>query len=216
MNHPFVLLIGAILSIGLSWNTLIVNPQKHFGQLTTQDEIPKVLNGQQKQGRQVYAESGCVKCHTQQVRYFEQDSKYGPRFTVANDFAGQDKPLLGSHRIGPDLSNLGNNGKYTGGDGRMNLYKTLFHAKESQVMEGSSLASLMPRHYFLFDKVELSSLAPDNEYSELARELGETAGLEEGHGYIPSYRAEVLADYLMSLKLDQSLFVAPIQESSEE
>lgn len=216
MNHPFVLLIGAILSIGISWNTLIVGPQKYFGQLGSDDGLPQVLNGMQKQGRQVFVSSGCVKCHTQQVRFFENDAKYAPRFSTANDFVGQEMPLLGTHRIGPDLSNLGNNARYTGDDGLENLYRTLFHAKESPVLAESKLAGLMPRHTFLFDKVKLDELSPDTEFASLAADLGKQAGLEDGYGYVPTYKAEALSRYLLGLKLDQSLFVSPIPDPEEE
>lgn len=214
MNHPFILLIGAILSIGISWNALIIGPQKHFGKLTAQDGYPPALNGEQKQGRAVYVSAGCAKCHTQQVRFFSEDAEYGARFSAANDYLGQDKPLLGTVRIGPDLSNLGNNGNYAGDEGKLNLFKTLFHAKNSPSLKESALAGLMPRHTFLFDQVDVSSPSVvSGPYASLAADLGKSARLPDGQGYVPSAQAEVLAKYLLSLKLDQSIFVSPIADS---
>ncbi len=218
MNHPFIILIGAVLSIGISWNTLIVGPQKFFGQLPDDEAVTSVLNGQQKQGRHVYASAGCVKCHTQQVRFYEQDAQYAPRFTTANDFVGHDKPVLGQVRFGPDLSNVGNKDLYAGSEGALNLYSVLFHAKTSKPLEGSKLASLMPRYTYLFDSVALADLDPASPMAQLAEDLGKRAGAGEGIGYLPNYQGEALVKYLQSLKQDQSLFVSPIAvvEDAEE
>lgn len=214
MNHPFIILIGAVLSIGISWNALIVGPQKFFGQLSDKEGV-SVLNGQQKQGRQVYASAGCVKCHTQQVRFFEEDAGYAPRFTTANDFLGHDKPVLGQVRFGPDLSNIGSRDLYSGPEGAINLYSVLFHAKTAKPLEGSKKASLMPKYTYLFDEVDLADLDSSAPMTQLAEELGKRSGAQEGMGYLPNYQGEVLVKYLQGLKLDQSIFVSPIAAVEE-
>lgn len=216
MNHPFAILIGAILGIGFSWNALVVGPQKHFGQLSSADGGAAALNGQEKQGREFYLASGCVKCHTQQVRFYQNDEAYGPRFSTANDFIGHDTPALGQVRFGPDLSNIGNHPNYSGDNGESNFYKTLFHAKQSPVLAGSKKAGLMPRYTYLFDQVQLASLDASNPHAELAAELGKMAGSNEGIGFLPNYKGQAIVKYLKGLKLDQSIFVSPIPAPAEE
>ena len=70
-------------------------------------------------GRQVYISFGCSYCHTQQVRsdtrlpadaagrfpVLAQDARYG-RASRPEDYVSDDPPLLGSERVGPDLSNV--------------------------------------------------------------------------------------------------------------
>ena len=70
-------------------------------------------------GREVYVSFGCSYCHTHQVRSdsrrpadaaghypaLDQDARYG-RASRAEDYAADDPPLLGSERVGPDLSNV--------------------------------------------------------------------------------------------------------------
>lgn len=215
MNHPFILLVAAVLSIGISWNALIVGPQKHFGKLSTKDGGASELNGQQKQGRLVYAESGCVKCHTQQVRFFEKDAQYGPRFSTANDFLGHDKPVLGSVRIGPDLSNLGNT-KYGLEGGDHELFKVLFHAKNAPALEDAAKAALMPQYRYLFDQVKISDLDSDHPYLALAEDLGKMAKADDNIGFVPNSKGIVLVEYLLGLKLDQSIYVSPIPTPEKE
>jgi cytochrome c oxidase cbb3-type subunit 2 len=57
-------------------------------------------------GRQLYLEDGCGFCHTQFVRGLDMDRPYG-RESVAADYAGEQPPLLGTQRTGPDLANVG-------------------------------------------------------------------------------------------------------------
>ena len=70
-------------------------------------------------GRAVYVSFGCSYCHTQQVRsdsrlptdlfgrypVLDQDTRYG-RASRPEDYSADDPPLLGTERVGPDLSNV--------------------------------------------------------------------------------------------------------------
>lgn len=58
-------------------------------------------------GRAVYVSEGCEYCHTQNVRPLAQDAVFG-RASVAGDYAYDTPELLGDHRNGPDLANIGN------------------------------------------------------------------------------------------------------------
>jgi cytochrome c oxidase cbb3-type subunit 2 len=59
-----------------------------------------------ERGRQVYMREGCGFCHTQMVRDLPMDRPYG-RPSRASDYAGEDPPMLGTQRTGPDLANVG-------------------------------------------------------------------------------------------------------------
>jgi len=65
----------------------------------------RALTPEEARGRQVYLVEGCGYCHTQFLRELPMDQPYG-RATVAEDYVGQDPPLAGTQRTGPDLSNV--------------------------------------------------------------------------------------------------------------
>lgn len=70
----------------------------------------------QLRGRAVYVREGCWYCHTQQIRTLEADTqRYGWRGVAApislpGEYSADEPHLLGTRRIGPDLSRVG--GKY--------------------------------------------------------------------------------------------------------
>jgi cbb3-type cytochrome oxidase cytochrome c subunit len=64
-------------------------------------------------GMNVYRSEGCWYCHTQQVRSTPIDAPYGDP-TSARAYAGMSPPMMGTERIGPDLSHVGS--RYTGVD----------------------------------------------------------------------------------------------------
>lgn len=67
-------------------------------------------------GKAVYIANGCVACHTQQVRNVDMDKTWGPRPSIAADYADMHRTdfwrntatLMGTERTGPDLTNIGN------------------------------------------------------------------------------------------------------------
>jgi cytochrome c oxidase cbb3-type subunit 2 len=60
---------------------------------------------EEARGRGVYLVEGCGYCHTQFVRDLPMDQPYG-RASVAEDYVGQNPPVPGTQRTGPDLSNV--------------------------------------------------------------------------------------------------------------
>lgn len=75
----------------------------------------KVLTKEEKAGKMVFIENGCVACHTQQVRNVEMDNVFGKRPSIPADFAINTRTdfwrntanLMGTERTGPDLTNIG-------------------------------------------------------------------------------------------------------------
>jgi len=66
------------------------------------------LTASEQRGREIFAREGCGYCHTQQIRYTDGDvARFGAPTLAWED--SQDTPhLLGTRRIGPDLSRAAN------------------------------------------------------------------------------------------------------------
>jgi cytochrome c oxidase cbb3-type subunit 2 len=109
------------------------------------------------------------------------------RRTVAQDYLRDQPALVGTIRIGPDLSNIGARQP----DARWH-YVHLYNPRK--VVPGS----MMPPYRFLFEKRKLTGAAPQN------------AIVEDGFHIVPNEDADALVAYLMSLQSQVSLFEAPL------
>ncbi len=75
----------------------------------------KILTKEERSGKMVFLENGCVACHTQQVRNVDMDNVFGSRPSIPADFAMNTRTdiwrntanLMGTERTGPDLTNIG-------------------------------------------------------------------------------------------------------------
>ena len=82
----------------------------------------RIPNELVERGRELYLSYGCITCHTQQIRGDERlasevtgeipvlpaDRRFGlDQPTRASEYAGEDPPLFGSQRTGPDLTAVG-------------------------------------------------------------------------------------------------------------
>jgi cytochrome c oxidase cbb3-type subunit 2 len=75
----------------------------------------KPLTADEAAGKAIYVAEGCVGCHSQQVRNVDMDKVWGSRPGVAADYAASSRTdfwrnsanLMGTGRIGPDLTNIG-------------------------------------------------------------------------------------------------------------
>jgi cytochrome c oxidase cbb3-type subunit 2 len=123
---------------------------------------------------------------------------WGRRRTVAEDFLFDDPVMPGSQRIGPDLANVGAR--------RPDAYWHLRHLYAPRLFEQ---ASTMPPYRFLFEKRQIG-LAPSPEALVLPAELAPPPGYE----ILPKPEARALAAYLLSLRADAPLFVAPLTVAS--
>ncbi len=119
---------------------------------------------------------------------------WGKRRTVAEDFLFDYPVMLGSQRVGPDLADVG--ARRPDADWHLlHLYAPRFHVK----------GSTMPPYRFLFEKRRIErARSPDA--LALPRELAP----EPGYEIVPSPKAKALVAYLMSLRIDAPLFVAPL------
>ena len=119
MQTPISLFTGIFGAFALSCGVMVLIPHSQLASLQPQIQWDEGQNApsdvypvkRHMAGRDVYMSEGCFYCHSQQVR----DPQYGPdmergwgsRRTVARDYVQEDIPLLGSMRLGPDLSNFG-------------------------------------------------------------------------------------------------------------
>jgi len=65
------------------------------------------LDAAEARGRRIYAREGCAYCHTQQVRFLEQDIRRHGAPTLAWEVQFDSPHLWGTRRIGPDLAREG-------------------------------------------------------------------------------------------------------------
>jgi cbb3-type cytochrome oxidase cytochrome c subunit len=122
------------------------------------------------------------------------DRGWGKRRTVAEDFLFDSPVMPGSQRVGPDLADVGTR--------LPDLNWHLLHLYAPQVqVQGSS----MPPYRFLFQKRKING-APSSEALALPAALAPASGYE----VVPSPAAKALAAYLVSLRIDAPLFVAPV------
>jgi cytochrome c oxidase cbb3-type subunit II len=94
VNHRLIFALGVLATVMASAFGLVVMPNWQFRGLSTVEDDrgikhPTAPFGQAFQGRQVYADLGCIYCHSQQVRAadFGADIQrgWGTRRRVARD-----------------------------------------------------------------------------------------------------------------------------------
>ncbi|MCG8432899.1 MAG: cbb3-type cytochrome c oxidase subunit II [Gammaproteobacteria bacterium] len=106
MNSDHRILV-AVAAFGFLFLSLIIAVLPAFeAQKTAPHADAAPFTELEARGRELYVKEGCATCHTQFVRDLPMDEPYG-RGSVAEDYAREDPPLLGTQRTGPDLANVG-------------------------------------------------------------------------------------------------------------
>lgn len=114
-NHRYLFTTAAALFIVLTLAVAImpaIYNQEHNQPLPGAE----MMSEEAILGKALYIENGCVACHTQQVRNVDMDRQWGSRPSLAADYAAITRPdiwrntatLMGTARIGPDLTDVGN------------------------------------------------------------------------------------------------------------
>jgi cytochrome c oxidase cbb3-type subunit 2 len=140
------------------------------------------LSALEQQGRAVYVSEGCAYCHTQQVRPLPSDRPFG-RPSAPGDFAYQTPELLGAHRTGPDLTNIGAR--------QVSATWQYIHLFDPRIVVPRSV---MPSYPWLFKVREGGSTSPAD-----AVPLPLGVG-PQGRTVVPSADAVALVAYLLALK----------------
>lgn len=118
---------------------------------------------------------------------------WGLRASVARDYLYEDTLMLGSQRIGPDLSNVGTR-----------LPEKDWHLQHLYHPRTKVKDSTMPAYQFLF-KVRPVGETPSPNALQLEGEFAPPAGQE----VVPTAEALALVAYLQSLKVTAALYEAP-------
>lgn len=202
MKNLPLLFCGIFFCLAFSWTGLILSSQLQFGSLmpTAVEEgdtavFPRRPSGLAEQGKAVYISLGCMYCHSQQARMkgFGADFErgWGDRQSVPRDYVWQKRVLLGTMRTGPDLMNVGQ--RLTAADWHH------LHLYDPQITSPGSLMSPFPYLYEVKKVGEIPS--PD----ALRFPPNYAKAPPAGYEVVPSHRARVLVEYLLSLKLDYEL-----------
>ncbi len=211
MNRSSNLFTGIFGAFAASCLVLVFVPQMQIGGLGPQvdeenNDVYPVVNP--RQGREVYIREGCYYCHTQQLRDPQNGTDigrgWGPRRTVARDYIYDDAPLLGSVRLGPDLSNVGSSSwrNEMEGDPRKPEKRDArwhyLHLYNPQIIVTESN---MPPYRYLFEKKKIG-----------AQRSGDALDVPVAAGYeiVPTAEARQLVAYLLSLDRTHPLAEAKI------
>ena len=202
-------ILGLAASFGLPWLLLIVIPAMKYQSLApiAYDKDKDGLEGQYPQapvngqGQLVYIREGCNQCHTQMIRPVQlgldgwykgwgEDQEARPaapvRSNTLRDYLGEKYAPLGVQRIGPDLANVG--WRLTD---RAKIHQHLFSPHSIHDW------STMPNYAHLYTVQKIQGPASDR-----AVKLPKKFALAPGYEAVPTPEAEVLVDYLLSLKKD--------------
>ncbi|MDB6020976.1 MAG: cytochrome-c oxidase [Pedosphaera sp.] len=207
MNAGPLMFLATFFALAMSWLGFVLAPQLQIGN-QNQVEIqstgvlyPSMRPGLARQGEQIYRANGCNYCHTQQVRRkgfgADVERNWGGRAGVVqsiNEDYLYDRPvMLGSQRIGPDLTNIGLR--------QTNEMLLMLQLYNPQALMSKSI---MPPFRFLFEKRKLA-LGAKPSVEALPQGLTGTPGYE----VVPTDEARALVAYLLSLHSDGVLFETP-------
>lgn len=202
-----------IAAFGAPWLLLIVLPALNYQSIAPVaynkdkgDELDSAyyfpLSSVNHSGATIYAQEGCVQCHSQMIRPAQvaldawrkgwgQDQAARPaepvRASVLGDYIGEKNAPLGIARIGPDLTNAGYRFENT-----TQVHLHLYQPKAVNAW------STMPSYRHLYEVRKIQGVP-----SAKALPLEGTAyAPKEGYEVIPTPDAEQLATYILSLKRD--------------
>ena len=203
MNKMPVIIIGAFLTFFSSWIGLVAYPYLQLGRFTpftaedTGDINPPPLSGMAAMGQRVYASAGCVYCHSQQVRQVGYGSDlergWGARPTVARDYMRENPAFLGTMRTGPDLTNIG-----------ARQPSAMWHHQHLYQPGTVSPGSIMPSYRYLYRLQKIEGQRSANAIDLLPPDTA-----PDGYEVVPTYEAEALVAYLLSLNRNYPLPEAP-------
>ncbi len=216
MNSTPLLFLGILVALASSWWGILVAPSLQVGNTPTillketGQHYPPNRPGLAQQGAAIYLSEGCNTCHSQLVRPegfgIDLARGWGKRRTVAQDYLRDSPVLLGTVRIGPDLTNIG----YRMGAGDTNAQPVMvaYHLKHLYHPRTVAAGSVMPAYPYLFEQRPIVAGALSPHALKLEGAFAPPAGYE----IVPKPEATALVAYLLSLRSGISLAEAPIPQ----
>ena len=227
MQKPSILFTGIFGAFAISVVAMVLIPHTQLASMQPQVQWDEGQNSpgdvyprqRSSAGRDVYVSEGCFYCHSQQVR----DPQYGPdmergwgsRRTVARDYIHEDVPLLGSVRLGPDLSNFGWTVKVAQKDGSEKSAGMWRNEHEDDPKKPAARnAQWIYQHLYHPRTIFSDSKCPSYRHLFEIKEIGEkvspnAVSHNDTHQVVPTHEAERLAQYLLSLDRTHELKEAP-------
>jgi cytochrome c oxidase cbb3-type subunit 2 len=227
MQKPVPLFAGIFGAFAISCGAMVLIPHRQLASLQPQVQWDEGQNSpgdvfpqpRHMSGRDVYISEGCFYCHSQQVR----DPQYGPdmergwgsRRTVARDYIFEDVPLLGSMRLGPDLSNFGWTAKVAQKDGTEKSTGMWRNEHEDDPKKPAARnEQWIYKHLYSPRTIFTHSKCPPFRFLFEMKEIGEKVSPnapahDEKYEWVPTLKAEKLAQYLLSLDHSHELKEAP-------
>lgn len=192
MTRTWLLLLGALASVGFAALVLVAIPQI----MLIRVPVPKQLapyTPVQARGRAIYIENGCLYCHSQQIRdpafTTDVDRGWGTRATEPADYVYDRPHLLSTMRTGPDLINVG-----------ARLPDTNWHLVHLYNPRALVPWSIMPSFRFLFDERARGSVRSGEHVVPVPG-----ARAPRGKVVVATPDALALVSYLLSLKREYPL-----------
>ncbi len=187
MIRTWLLMLGALATVGFATIVLIVLPQIVVFDVQAPDQLPRYTTTQLA-GQDVYRREGCVYCHSQQVRdpAFTTDVErgWGSRATVPGDYVYDTPHLLGTMRTGPDLINVG-----------QRLPDPDWHLVHFYQPRALNAWSIMPSYRFLFREKDPEDLLPNDRVVRVPPQW-----VPEGKVVVATPEVLALTDYVISLR----------------
>lgn len=146
-NAPAVLIASAVVfGLGLWLAVSLPVANESFTKPTKLGSERQIaapnLDTPEAKGRLIYAREGCWNCHTQVVRPVEADAYLGAA-SIPGDYAFDDPQMLGTRRVGPDLTH------FAGRDGTKDADALIAHLRDPH--ENADW-SVMPSYSHLSDE----------------------------------------------------------------
>ncbi len=199
MQQSLVIAAGVLATIIASYLGLVAIPNWQVERLQpvkteSGNMYPPKMTEQEKMGKRVYEDLGCIYCHSQQVRQndFGSDESrgWGSRASVPLDYVREKPPLLGTMRTGPDLRNIG-----------ARQPSKSWHYQHLYNPQITSPGSIMPPYRFLFETVSVEgSTNVPNHRVDIPEEYR-----PPDQYVVATPRARALVAYLLSLNYQREL-----------
>ena len=199
MSRSPKLFTGILASFALSCFAMVLVPNSQIGRLQPEwdQDTNTVYPVKNDQGREAYVAHGCVTCHSQQIRDPQNGEDigrgWGVRRTVARDYILDEAPLLGSSRMGPDLTNAGSKdwrNEAKDDPRRPKRRDVMWHYMHLYNPSAFVRETNMPPYRFLFEKQKITG-----------QRSVDALPVDAGAGYqiVPKPETVKLVKYLLSL-----------------